>query len=543
MALARISSADSSATPLGVGAAWLTPPLVEVDPQPATATTTSAADSAAARLRAIRIGVPLDRPTPRAPDPSGRVAADDAPSRSRLARLRRGSLRRVTATTTRVFVARLAGTAVFDPNGDQVGKVRDVVVLLRHGNQPPRGLGLVVEVQGRRRVFVPMTRITSMDAGQVVTTGLINLRRFEQRIGESLVVGELLDRKVDLLGTDERVTVLDVGLDQDPRTRDWTVSRIFVRRGGGGLRRRGETSVVAWNAVAGLSLTASDQGAEAILRTIGNMRPADVANVLQDLPARRLVEVARELDDGRLADVLEELPDDDRVQVVAALEAGRAADVLQEMDPDDAADLLGELPPETAAAYLALMEPDDAADLRRLLAYDDYTAGGMMTTEPVVLAPDATVADALARVRQSDLSPSLAAQVYVTRPPMETPTGKYLGVAHFQRLLREPPATLVTAVIDSDLEPIGPDAPLAQVARYFATYNLVAIPVVDEGDHLLGAVTVDDVVDHMLPDNWRDLDDEEPVDDEEPDEEPDDEQPDDDEPDDDEPDRAGGRDG
>jgi Mg/Co/Ni transporter MgtE len=176
------------------------------------------------------------------------------------------------------------------------------------------------------------------------------------------------------------------------------------------------------------------------------------------------------------------------------------------MDPDDAADLLSELPPDQAEALLSLVEPDDAEDLRRLLAYEDYTAGGMMTPEPVILPPDSTVAEALARVRDADLSPSLAAQVYVVRAPFETPTGKYLGVAHFQRLLREPPSSLVSAVLDDALEPIGPDAPLSQVTRYFATYNLVALPVVDENDHLLGAVTVDDVIDHMLPDNWRDSD-------------------------------------
>ena len=125
----------------------------------------------------------------------------------------------------------------------------------------------------------------------------------------------------------------------------------------------------------------------------------------------------------------------------------------------------------------------------------------MMNPEPIMLLPDATVAEALARVRSPDVSPSLAAQVYVVRPPLDTPSGKFLGVAHFQRLLREPPSKLVSAVIDSSLEPVGPQAPLSTVTRYFATYNLVALPVVDELDRLLGAVTVDDVIDHMLPED------------------------------------------
>ncbi len=406
---------------------------------------------------------------------------------------------------SRVFIARLAGIAVFDPRGDQVGKVRDVVVTLRHGSNPPRVLGLVVEVQPRRRIFCPMTRVTNIDAGAVVTTGLLNMRRFELRSGETLVLGELLDKRVNLLGTGEEVTVQDVAIYQE-RTRDWFVTKIFVRKLGTGFRRRGETILVDWHAVSGLSLIDPKQGVASLLATVENLRPADLANLMHEMSAKRRIELAAALDDEKLADVLEELPEDDRIEIVASLEGERAADVIEEMDPDDAADLLSELPPEQAEALLSLVEPDDAEDLRRLLAYEDYTAGGMMTPEPVILPPDSTVAEALARVRDSDLSPSLAAQVYVVRAPFETPTGKYLGVAHFQRLLREPPSTMVSAILDDSLEPIGPEAPLSQVTRYFATYNLVALPVVDENDHLLGAVTVDDVIDHMLPDNWRDSD-------------------------------------
>jgi CBS domain-containing protein len=408
---------------------------------------------------------------------------------------------------TRVFLARLAGTGVFDPNGDQLGKVRDAIVVLRIGANPPRLTGLVVEVQPRRRIFVPMTKVTAIDAGQVIVTGTVNLRRFEQRRNETLVAAELLDRTVTLQETGEAVTILDVAVDRS-QTRDWFVSQLFVRKPGSGLRRRGSTLVVNWDEVSGLSLPPANQPAEQLLAQLDTMRAADVAHLLQDLTSKRRLEVARDLDDERLADVLEELPDDDRVEIMQALEAERAADVLEEMDPADAADLLAELPPDQAEGLLDLIEPDDAEDLRRLLTYDDFSAGGMMTTEPIVLPPDATVADALARIRTPELSPALASQVYVSRPPTETPTGRYLGTCHFQMLLREAPGTLVSALIDANLSPIRPDAPLDVVTRMFAAYNLVALPVVDEAGHLVGAVTIDDVIDHMLPEDWRDNDDE-----------------------------------
>ncbi len=117
------------------------------------------------------------------------------------------------------------------------------------------------------------------------------------------------------------------------------------------------------------------------------------------------------------------------------------------------------------------------------------------------------MADALARIRNPELSPALASQVYVTRAPTETPTGRYLGACHFQSLLREPPGTLVSALVDTNLVPVGPNSPLDEITRHFAAYNLVALPVVDENHHLLGAVTVDDVIDHMLPEDWRENDD------------------------------------
>ena len=410
-----------------------------------------------------------------------------------------------TNAPTRIFLARLSGIGVFDPNGDQVGKVRDGVMVLRTGLNPPRLTGLVVEVQPRRRIFVPMTKVTAIDAGAVIVTGAVNLRRFEQRSNETLVAAELLDRTVDLVSSGEQVTVLDMGVEQS-RTRDWFVTALFVRRGGAGFRRKHEKFVVDWDDIRGLSLPSVDQPAEQLLSVLEAMVPADLANALHDLPVKRRIEVARELNDERLADVLEEMPEEDRVEILQALEAERAADVLEEMAPDDAADLISELPPEQAADLLERMEPEEADDIRRLLSYDDFSAGGMMTTEPIVLPPDATVADALAQIRNADLSPALASQVYVTRAPTETPTGKFLGTCHFQRLLREAPGTLVSAVIDTNLEPITADAPLAEVTRYFAAYNLVAVPVVDENDRLLGTVTVDDVIDHMLPDNWREQD-------------------------------------
>ncbi|QKG21705.1 magnesium transporter MgtE N-terminal domain-containing protein [Actinomadura verrucosospora] len=409
---------------------------------------------------------------------------------------------------TRVFIARLAGIAVFDPAGDQVGRVRDVVVALRLAPRPPRVLGLVVEVGPRRPVFLPITRVQVIEADAIIFDGRLNMRRFSKRESETLVIAEMLDRTLRLCDSGEPVSVVDVAM-EPTRTRDWLVGKVAVRRGGrglrrgAGLRRRGESMVVNWDDVEGFSAVEHGQGAAGLIAAFGQMKAADLAGIVHELPPKRRTEVAAALDDERLADVLEELPEDDQIEILGKLEADRAADVLEAMGPDDAADLLGELPTEQREQLLTLMEPQDAAPVRRLLTYEDESAGGLMTTDPVIVPPDATVAEALAQIRNPDLNPALAAQVYVCRPPTATPTGRYLGTVHFQRLLREPPPTLVSGICDTELDPLRPTMTLEAVAMILATYNLVAAPVVDENGHLLGSVTIDDVLDHLLPEDWR----------------------------------------
>ncbi|WP_026413890.1 magnesium transporter MgtE N-terminal domain-containing protein [Actinomadura oligospora] len=405
---------------------------------------------------------------------------------------------------SRVFIARLAGIAVFDPAGDQIGRARDVVVALRPDERAPRVLGLTVDVAPRRTVFLPITRVTTIEADAIIFDGRLNVRRFQQRASETLVLAEMLDRTVRLRESGDPVSVVDVAM-EPTRTRDWLVGKVAVRRATsrGRTSRRGGTSVVDWGAVEGFATIEHGQGAAGLIAAFENMKPADLANFVHDLPEKRRTEVAVALDDERLADVLEELPEDDQVEILGKLEVERAADVLESMDPDDAADLLGELPTDQRERLLTRMEPHEAAPVRRLLTYADDSAGGLMTTDPVVVPPDATVAEALAKIRNPDLNPALAAQVYVCRPPTATPTGRYLGTVHFQRLLREPPPTLVSGIVDTELDPLRPTMSLEAVATFLATYNLVAGAVVDETGHLLGAVTIDDVLDHLLPEDWR----------------------------------------
>ena len=415
------------------------------------------------------------------------------------------------ASVNRVYAARLAGMVVLGPDGESIGRVRDVVIGISIVRQRPRVLGLVIELLSRRRIFMPILRVTAIEPGAVtLSTGNVSLRRFAQRPGEVLVLGQVLETRVrvddpdltQLAGID--VIVVDLGIEQT-RTRDWMVTKVAVRPQRR-LGRRSNVYTVDWQHVHGLTpsgLAMPDQGVAQLLEQFQGQRPIEVADAVRELPAKRRYEVVNALDDERLADVLQELPEDEQLAVLKQLQTDRAADVLEAMDPDDAADLLGTMTPADAEQFLRRMDPEDSEDVRRLLSHSPNTAGGLMTSEPVVLAPDTTVAEALARVRDPDLTPALASLVFVARPPTATPTGRYLGCVHLQRLLREPPAALVSGILDTDLPNLRPEDSLGALTRYFAAYNLVCGPVVDEENHLVGAVSVDDVLDHLWPDDWR----------------------------------------
>lgn len=391
-----------------------------------------------------------------------------------------------------VYVSRLTRLPLLGADGAEVGRIADAVIDL--GSRPPRINGFVVAVQ-RRRVFVGIGRIGEVGSeGARLRRGSVNMRQFALRDGERLVVGELFGRRL----RGERV--VDVGLAPSPDNTEWEVATVALAgRRVPGLRRA--PTIIDW-AEAG-ELFASERPVDRQAAELGGLHPAEMAAALRRLPLSRRRLLAAELEDERFADLLEELSEDEQVRLVEGLDLERLAGVLDEMEADDAADLLGEFSAGRQAELLEAMDPGEAGPVRRLLSYHPDTAGGMMTPEPVIMAPDNTVAEALARVRDPNLPVPLAAAVFVSRPPLETPTGRYLGNVGIQRLLREAPSKPLGRCLDEDVEPIPASAGEREVAARLAAYDVVSLAVVDEAGRLVGAVTIDDVLDRVLPDNWR----------------------------------------
>jgi len=324
-----------------------------------------------------------------------------------------------------VYVSRLVRRPLVGADGAGVGRVVDVV--LGSGGRPPRVNGFVVAVQ-RRHVFVGGGRVGEIDAeGVRLRRGSINMRQFELRSGERLVSGELIGSRI------REGQIVDVGLTPAPEPFAWEVATIAIGHRGLPGRRKAPT-VIDWSAAG--ELFADERPIEREAAELGGLHPAEMAAAIRSLPLTRRRVLASALEDERLADLLEELSEDEQVRLIEGLDRERLGRVLDEMEADDAADLLAEFSATRQAELLGAMDPDEAEPVRRLLTYAPDTAGGLMTPEPIILGPGATVSVALARIRDPDLPVPLASQVFVCQPPLETPTGRYLGVVGVQRLLR-----------------------------------------------------------------------------------------------------------
>ena len=393
---------------------------------------------------------------------------------------------------SQVFTARLTGRPLLDSDGTSLGRVRDVVIWPVAGSEPPRALGLVVALR-RRTIFVPFGRIREVSAeGAQLLGGTVDLDPFTKRTGE-ILASSLYGRRTPA------GTIADVAIAHRELSHNrWQVTSLAVTKGRG-LRSHGP-EIVPWQECR--ELFEPGPLAEQ-LTSLREMAPADLASAFEALPAARRSLLAATLDDEELADLLEEMPEQDQIRLLNSLNSiERSADVVEEMQPDDAADLLGEMPPEQRERLLTAMQSVQAEELRLLLRYDKATAGGLMTSQPLVFPPDAPVAEVLARVRDRDLPATTAAQVYVCEPPMLTPTGRYLGSVGFQRLLRRAPSIPVGECIEARVF-VRPDLPERELAARLAAYNFIGVAVCDNGGRLLGAVTVDDVLDRLLPVGWR----------------------------------------
>jgi len=396
-----------------------------------------------------------------------------------------------------IYAFRVMRLPLLDAGGDPIGRLDDIVVIPGANGGAPRVLGFTATSQ-RRRIFVNAGRVASLDSdGARLRSWDVDLNPFKPRTGEVMIGRDIIDKRVG----DETVSDVALRANGDGRQVWWEPAKVRLARRTA-LRRRPSYRLVDFVDLPNLFTNVAGAELAAEAARLREMHPSDVAGFVRALPLTQRKQLAEAMDDERLADLLEELPEAEQLRIIEGLDMDRLINVLDEMEYDDLADLLAEMPGEQRTRILDAMDAEDADVMRRLLSYEEGTAGALMTPDIVILGPTATVAEALAEIRDPDWLVSIAAQVFVVQPPYKPPTGSYLGVVHFQRLLREPPSMALGRCLEQE-PTITPDLADGEVAERLASYNMLAVGVCDDAGRLLGAITVDDVLDRTLPTGWR----------------------------------------
>ena len=408
-----------------------------------------------------------------------------------------------------LYLSQAIGSPVLDAHGEPIGKVDDLIVAI--GDRYPPVTGLVVAT-GRRSIFLPWSHVASFDvSGARLSTGTIDITRFQQRPNEIQLRQDLLDKQIVDIDGRKVVRVNDLSLDDV----EGKLHLVAVDVGAAGLLRRlglergyrvlarnlrlpTPERYIDWEDVDPVETSIASIRLRVPHGGLTELHPADLATIIDQLAPRDRAGVLAALDNEAAADAIEEMEPDTQVEVLEALPPERAADILEEMSPDDAADLVADLSDETRVELLALMERDEAEELGGLLAYPEDTAGGMMTTEFVAVPAELSAAATIDRLRELEPDAETIYYVYVVDPE-----GRLVGVLSLRDLIVAPPSTPIGEVMIDEPVAVEVTADRDDVASVVARYNLLAVPVVDENGRLVGIVTVDDAIDTILPANRR----------------------------------------
>jgi CBS domain-containing protein/sporulation protein YlmC with PRC-barrel domain len=406
-----------------------------------------------------------------------------------------------------IHLSSVAGSALLDSAGERLGRVEDVIVRMDHGQGLPPVVGLRARIGGRE-VFVPIDRVEQLgpDAVRVSTTKL-NLGQFERRAGELLVREDVLDRSLINVATARLVKAREVdlvcqdgawrvaGIDPSLRPRLW---RLLPRRFRG--HDSEHTQFIPWSDIEPFLGHVPTSRLKLATRRLRGLHPAQIADLVEAASHDEGEEILEAVgEDKELeADVFEELDDEHQVEFLRERSDKEAAEVLARMASDDAADLLLELDQERRIPILNQLPPATQRKIRSLLGYNPSTAGGIMNPDFVSVPADATVGEALARVRASDLSPQQLSTVCVVDEQ-----GKLVGMVSLADLVRANPDQRVGNMAEASLPRVAAEADVPDVARVMSDYNLIAIPVVDADGNPVGIISVDDILELLLPEEWR----------------------------------------
>jgi magnesium transporter len=390
-------------------------------------------------------------------------------------------------TTT---VGRLVDFVVNEP-GEHFPKVSSIVVKTRDGNRVSP-IDDVIDLDRAGRLVVaraPTTATAAADEALFLVEDLFDKQIVDVH-GRKVV--RINDIEVAQTGGALRVVAADIGL--SGLLRRMGVGKLSPR-----LLARVPRTIIAWDNVAPIDdMNPKMIRLEVEEHRLARLHPSELAAIISDLSASDASRIVGQLDDETAADALEHLDADTQRSILEDLGTERAADIIEEMDADDAADLLGDLPEDQQAELFAEMEPETAVELRELVRYEDDTAGGLMTTDYVWIFPHRTIGATIAKIREIGPESEFVYYLYVTDHDKTL-----LGVLSLRTLLLSSPDTPIRDVMDTEIVSVSPLTPAEEVAGMIAQYDLLACPVVDEQNRMLGIVTVDDAIDAIIPEKVK----------------------------------------
>ena len=403
------------------------------------------------------------------------------------------------------YLSNMLGRPVYDSTGEKLGTVSDLAIST--GEVFPRITSLAFKGPGRTPFMISWRKyVEDFTEDEVrLNTESYNIRFSYLQPTEVLLARDLLDQQIvdtqglkivrvnDLKlspsGSQLRLLGAEVGVRGILRGLHPLLEKAVVS-GAKLLNRKIEEKIIAWNYMDLLDRDLSKVKLSVTHKRLDELHPADVADILEQLDPKQRAEVFNHLDDARSAEVIAELEDEFQAETLDDMEDSEVSGLLGQMDPDDAADIIRDLPYEKAETLLRLMGVEDAAEIR-LLGYRENTAGGMMTTRFVALSEDDTVGEAIETLRHLDEDFPTVHYVYV----LEEDSEKLVGVMSMRTLVLAHNDTRLGDVMYTDIISVPPDEDEEEVASDISKYDLVALPVVDEGGHMLGLVTVDDALD------------------------------------------------
>ncbi|MGH9071357.1 MAG: magnesium transporter MgtE N-terminal domain-containing protein [Acidimicrobiales bacterium] len=395
----------------------------------------------------------------------------------------------------------LLGSHILSPSGESVGKVDDVIVRLRGGDYPVV-TGLVAKV-GRSRVFLPIGRIGELSDERVaLAKPKVDLRAFERREGEVLLSGDILGHRLIDVADAELVRAWDIELHKTDE--GWILSSLDTRRPArlmGLIRRAAGSDGQDWKDFEALIGHTPSSLARKPFKRVRRLKAAQIADLLEEASRNEGKEIldAVHADPELEADVFEELDPDIANRLFGDRTDAQVADVIARMHADDAADAIAELPQIRRQRVLDCLPPGKRAKVLTLLGFNPTSAGGIMGVEFMTAAAEMSAEKVLDRIRKADtMQPEALVTVHCVDEH-----NHLVGTASVVRLLHADPGRLLADVADTDPVRVGPDTDVVDVAVLMADYNLMTIPVVGSDNQLLGVITVDDILEATIPDDWR----------------------------------------